>query len=265
LAVLSRNSSAVPKLEDYKDWLITARGVRPALVEEQFYESNAKSALDQFSSDAFWISLIGCLKDINSQYLIEKKDFLISDFSPNLVHKPYGSFLEKTYRKNILSNPNWPDPPPEGWILPSNWFSKIGDIIRSTIIVRYLDGVTFLSKKVSDIAASVGTPCLQEYEGRIDGYYALHLSYQKDIVLIDGDWNSLISEMRLEIQITTEIKQLVKALLHIFYEKSRLSHDQGESSWIWDYKSDQFSANNLGHMVHYIEGMLVQIRDRQVM
>ena len=33
--------------------------------------------------------------------------------------------------------------------------------------------------------------------------------------------------------------------------------------WQWDYKSDEFSANYLGHILHYVEGMIVEIREKQ--
>ena len=34
--------------------------------------------------------------------------------------------------------------------------------------------------------------------------------------------------------------------------------------WQWDYTNDRFNTNYLGHIVHYVEGMIVQLRDKQM-
>ena len=33
--------------------------------------------------------------------------------------------------------------------------------------------------------------------------------------------------------------------------------------WQWNYKGDEFTANYLGHILHYVEGMIMEIRDKQ--
>jgi len=30
-----------------------------------------------------------------------------------------------------------------------------------------------------------------------------------------------------------------------------------------DYKSPEFSSNYLGHIIHYVKGMIVEIRDKE--
>lgn len=34
--------------------------------------------------------------------------------------------------------------------------------------------------------------------------------------------------------------------------------------WQWDYESDEFIPNYLGHILHYIEGMIMEVRKREV-
>ena len=36
-----------------------------------------------------------------------------------------------------------------------------------------------------------------------------------------------------------------------------------DMKWQWDYKSDEFTANYLGHILHYVEGRIVELRDKQ--
>lgn len=263
LAIVSNNSGDKPGLDGYQSWLVEVLNVRPATLTSAYYQTNADRIRSSFLEDAFWVSIVASLRDINAKYLIEFKEDLFGNLHPEIVIKPFSSLLEKTYRKNVVLNQNWPDPPEGGWYLPSNWFSRLGDIVRTTIAVRYIDGVNFLSEKVSEIASGIHVSCDQEFEAGMDGYYALHLCYRKDLTLVTEDWKAFDANVALEIQITTEVKRIVKSLLHVFYERSRLSSPQGGNA-MWDYKSDHFAASNLGHMVHYIEGMLVQLRDRQV-
>lgn len=67
----------------------------------------------------------------------------------------------------------------------------------------------------------------------------------------------------MEIQISTSVKEIIKKLLHIHYENRRLNNTDNGSLWQWDYKGDEFIASYLGHIIHYVEGMIVTLRDRQ--
>jgi hypothetical protein len=52
-------------------------------------------------------------------------------------------------------------------------------------------------------------------------------------------------------------------MLHLHYEKRREQRAGPESdAWKWDYKSDEFSTNYLGHILHYLEGVIVEIRNK---
>jgi hypothetical protein len=70
--------------------------------------------------------------------------------------------LLKTFRKNILDNKNWPDEPGNGWIVPDNWYTKVNDIIRTLIIVKYLDGVDFVQERIGSLCDRHLTTQLQE-------------------------------------------------------------------------------------------------------
>jgi len=67
----------------------------------------------------------------------------------------------------------------------------------------------------------------------------------------------------LEIQITTQLQEVIRRLLHKYYESRRMDMEEEESKWQWNYRSDEFVANYLGHILHYVEGMIVEVRERQ--
>ena len=69
-------------------------------------------------------------------------------------------------------------------------------------------------------------------------------------------------EIEVELQVTTQLQELIRSLLHVHYEKRRKEHEALEEQWQWDYKSDEFATNYLGHILHYVEGMIVEVRDR---
>jgi len=67
-----------------------------------------------------------------------------------------------------------------------------------------------------------------------------------------------------EVQVTTSIKEVIKKLLHTFYEDSRKSPRPPSIEEIsWNYRSPQFNAAYLGHILHYVEGMIIEVRDQQ--
>lgn len=61
---------------------------------------------------------------------------------------------------------------------------------------------------------------------------------------------------------TTQIKDVIKRLLHKYYEERRMPGTTYNADWRWNYRSDEFIANYLGHILHYVEGMILEVRDR---
>jgi hypothetical protein len=52
-------------------------------------------------------------------------------------------------------------------------------------------------------------------------------------------------------------------LLHKYYEDKRKGIREEDIKWQWDYKSDELATNYLGHILHYVEGMIMEIREKQ--
>jgi hypothetical protein len=187
---------------------------------------------------------------------------MVRDDRPVILIKPFSSFVEKTYRKNILLNKNWPNEPDEGWILPSNWFSRINDIVRTLIQVKYLDGVDFLINKITSRCENQNISCIHFLEAREEGYYAAHLYIKNQYEIPKMSLGTDKVDINFEIQITTQLQDVIRKLLHTYYKEKRVNSK--DKKWQWDYKSDEFSANYLGHILHYLEGMIMEIRDKEI-
>jgi ppGpp synthetase/RelA/SpoT-type nucleotidyltranferase len=187
---------------------------------------------------------------------------------PQLFRKDYDSFLEKTFRKNILENDQFPEEPKGGWITPYNWFSKVHDILRTQIIVKYLDGVDYIIKEFDGVCENNHIEHEVSYEARDEGYYAVHLNAKYNFNILGYNFESLSCPITVEIQIRTQLQEVIKNLLHTYYETKRIQpieeRMESKKDWKWDYKCEEFAANYLGHILHYVEGMIMDIRDKQM-
>ncbi|MBU4374371.1 MAG: hypothetical protein KJ714_08055 [Euryarchaeota archaeon] len=197
-------------IEEYKKWLKEQHKIEISDRTQTYYNSVTSKIKSDFEKSEFWSQLTKNLKEYNDKYLVKSGyQLLIPNFTPELIIKSFDSFLLKTFRKNIIENNNWPESPENGWILPTNWYSQINDIIRTLIVVKYLDGVEFI-----------------------------------------------INE-------TTQLQEVIRKLLHKYYEERRKRITKEDIKWQWNYKGDEFVANYLGHILHYVEGMIMEIRDKQ--
>lgn len=232
---------------------------------ESHYNSAVLQIREGVKGAGAWQSLNDSLGVIDEKYRIKTGYRLLVETSPLvLLDKSFTSFLDKTFRANVVKNTNWPDPPDGGWLLPQNWFTRIKDIVRCLLVVKYLDGVEFAGKEIVRLFESKSQTCEFDLEARFEGYYAAHLSALFPVSIADEDWVPRPTDVSVEIQITTQVQELIRRMLHAYYEKRRTAVPSGDrSSWQWDYKSTEFSANYLGHVLHYVEGMIVEIRDRQ--
>jgi ppGpp synthetase/RelA/SpoT-type nucleotidyltranferase len=252
-------------IAEYCRWLSDELNVEISKRTQTRYEivsSYIRSALDD--SDV-WSEFCSNLAEYDSQYRRKTSyPLLASSEPPKLVTKPFQSVLEKTFRKNALENDAWPDEPEFGWILPNNWYSKISDIVRTTVVVKYLDGVDFLGDKIKSLCSQHGLPCRLELEAREEGYYAAHIRTEREFEVPGADWDTERIRVPVEIQITTQLQEVIRRLLHKYYEEQRLATLQEDpAKWQWDYRSDEFIAGYLGHILHYVEGMIMEVIARQ--
>jgi predicted NAD-dependent protein-ADP-ribosyltransferase YbiA (DUF1768 family) len=97
----------------------------------------------------------------------------------------------------------------------------------------------------------------------MEGHYAAHLCVCDTFEVPGERWDTKSVPVTVEIQITTQLQEAIRRLLHSYYEARRMLPVQERSDWQWEYGSDEFVANYLGHILHYVEGMIMEVRDRQ--
>lgn len=247
--------------EKYKDdWLCKEHSI-DIDKEENYYDSTCLKLIEDLKNSEIWRDLSKNLKEYDYEYKKNTNGYsllLIND-PPLIQKKPFQSLLQKTYRINVLNNLLWTNQPQEGWVLPNNWFSRINDILRTSITVKYIDGVEFLAKKIEDYCSNKSTCCVVKFEAKEEGYYASHIYIKKDFGIPNKYWDVEKVNCEFEIQITTQMQELIKKLLHKFYEIQRL--EKTNKQWQWNYKDSEFATNYLGHIIHYLEGVIYNIRN----
>lgn len=258
-----KSVSKIENIKDYRDWFEEKFHVYSNYVA--YYNSVVNKMIVDISKSRIWLDIIENLEDIGVQYEMKKKYSLLLYPNENIkvLGKEYDSLIDKTYRKNVLNNNKWPNEPASGWISPDNWFSKINDIVRTSIVVRYIDGVEFLVEKIKQIVLKNKNKIEVQMEAKDEGYYAAHIYIPQEVEIQGFDRGSEIINVKFEIQITTQLQEVIKKLLHKYYETKRISSKSQDKNWKWDYKSDEFAANYLGHILHYVEGMIVEIQEKQ--
>lgn len=253
-------NTAKPTLDTYRDWLQRHMAADPERFE-MHYESSIPQLLKAFQESQVWTAILTTLREANSAYQIANKSHLITSSNPPLLVKSYTSFLNKNFRHNVTNNDNWPSPPNDGWWLPPDWIGTLNDIVRTTVVVSYVDGIQFLRDRLAQAIADAGGHSCFDLNAKPDGYYAGHLLVTFPAQIPDLQFGRIEVPFTVEIQITTHVKEAIKSILHPIYEKARI--EGANKNWQWDFSCDEFIANNLGHIVHYVEGMIVRVREEQ--
>jgi hypothetical protein len=253
-------------LGEYVAWLQASHGQDVVRRYPAYYNTVVAEMSRQLEASEFWQTLLDGLPEIEDAYRSSKGVALLTAERPTLATKSWIPFLEKTFRKNVVANENWPDPPDGGWLLPDNWLERVGDLVRTTIYVRYLDGVEFLSDAVIHIASEHLRTCGAALQASDEGYYAMHLDVSCEFEVPRRDWDTTRLMTTFELQVTTGVKGLIKELLEDRYRARRLIRGQDSASSkpvAWALGTDAFSLSYLGHVTHFIEEMIVRLRDKR--
>jgi len=152
------NQVTIPTEPEFPEWLAKNLDVELTSRDTVHYNSATLQMQNQLLQSSFWRLLCKNLMEYNDSYFAENQEELLKDkISPNILVKPFGSFINKVYRQDVLENKRFPKEPESGWVLPTNWFSKINDILRTTIIVKYLDGVEYLASRLESLCSEKST------------------------------------------------------------------------------------------------------------
>ena len=250
-------------IEEHRAWLDKEVPNEPLSAAARRYETASAKALRDIEASDFWVALLKNLTEWNDEYFRDSGGYLLfpSSDRPKLGFKPFNSLLDKAYRKNVLLNSNWPEAPSDGWVRQDTWYTRTNDIVRTTIVVKYMDGVDHLTAVMIKLCEDLGLKYKMDLEARTEGYYAAHFYVNQDIEIPKLNWDTEVVPIRLEIQVTTQLQDAIRKLTHKGYVAGR-SLDKPEELWQWNYKDPNFAPNYLGHILHYIEGMIMEIRDR---
>lgn len=262
--MLASLSSKKPSPEQYPDWLRVNHRIDLRVAQNR-YENQTTFMKSQFEGSSFWLGLADEIPNYEAEYRRDSGyDLLLGGF-PALHVKPWTSFLEKTYRINVLNNRvDWPNPPGgDSWCLPDRLDCGITDVLRTCFTVKYLDGVEFIAEKIREQGSSAGVTCNIDRVARDEGYYAFHILVPYRFRLNDIDWLTHEVATSVELQITTQLQDAIRNMLHKYYESRRLEAPREQQLWKWDYRTVEFGTNYLGHILHYIEAMIVDLRDKQ--
>jgi hypothetical protein len=218
----------------------------------------------EIEDSAFWRRILRDRPEWNDEYYAKTQYLLFATSEePKLVRKSFESLIIKTYRKNVLENDEWPDPPDSGWITPDNWFAQLNDLVRSTLVVKYLDGVLFLVENLELLAKELGAVCADKLESRDEGYYAAHFYVAESHEIPTADWKTIRTPVQVEIQVTTQVQEVIRQLTHQDYAERRIRQHLVEPQWQWRYEDEEFVPNYLGHVLHFIEGLIMDVRNRE--
>ncbi len=253
-------------LDDYLDAVEETMGVDLKIEQETRYEDVTRAAKEGIENSEFWTSFRDIYPALEDQYKAQEGyDLFTIAPQEEILIKPYTSMLGKSYRKNVINNDNYPAAPDDGWSVPPNWFSTTNDIVRTSVVVKYLDGVDFLVDYLETLAKDSQCNFRSDFEARMEGYYAAQTYIGIECEVPSETFDTEITNFSFEVEITTQLQDVIKRLLHHHYEKRRLaiSDDDVSKTWQWDYRSDEFAVNYLGHILHYLEGMIMEARIKQ--
>ena len=225
-----------------------------------YFEQNLIVADNQVQAHPFFVSIEDFLQQCDKDYFKEySADLRMSQQAITLLKKPYESLVSKTYRHNIVENLNLPEEPPDGWLFPEESFQRVNDLIRTTIVCKYVDGPRFLAKKIDDYAKSLSLDCSYYSQQKDEGYYAYHFYVEIPIQIATLKYDPYDTKLSVEIQLTTQLQEVLYKITHQHYERNRHIRKNDPSSWKWEVSSSRFKSGYLSHTLHLLEAIILGV------
>jgi hypothetical protein len=249
-------------IDQYVAWASATLGVDfTAAATRIRYETNIQNAQNAVQNSRFMQYLPEFVAKQEQEYHKDTGAGLLMSSELRVLTKPFGSAVTKSYRRNVLRNNRFPDPPTDGWISPDSWYSRFDDLVRSTFVCKFLDGPIVLAPALDAYAISTGFSGRHVARNTDDGYYAFHQYTTFPIDVVDAAWQTQTTMMELEIQLTTQLQEVLRGLTHPLYESARVASNRRDERWKWDHDTPRFRTSYLGHTLHMIEAVIVQVRD----
>ena len=247
-------------IAEYKAWALAS--LTDDLNDQARHNFNVNATAIQATAQRhdFFGQLGSFLDAVERDYQTATGTELLLTDQLDLFKKPFESMVEKCFRKNVLHNREFPHPPKEGWYTSAECPTRINDVVRCTLVCRYLDGPEFLAERLRARAEEMGLTAHYYSQQNERGYYAYHFYVKIPVEIVDKDWNASTVNVDVEIQLTTQLQEVLRSLTHKLYERMRLATPSADEKWKWDFGTNRFKASYLGHTLHLIEGLIVELR-----
>lgn len=244
--------------EKETDWLKKLAEVRKELSLPNYWgvlAENCDTWAGEVSAGRFWMGVNSNLTRLRTEYLsLTGADLSDSRLFINFVGKSKSSIQDKLVQRCKLA----PDRLEELIAKDGPPIPKIKDLVRTRIKCKYIDGVEYLADRMVDLADEYDCLLERTRQGSIEGYFAQHIIVKQSVIWRLGG-TKMIADICCEIQIATEMATQMWDVSHSLYESVRRRGDKPEK-WQWTPSSPQFISNQLGHMIHLADGLLVQLR-----
>jgi ppGpp synthetase/RelA/SpoT-type nucleotidyltranferase len=128
------------------------------------------------------------------------------------------------------------------------------------IVCRYIDGTALVARTLHAHATDLALDSRFGSRENDAGYYAFHFYACLPVQISDMDWNAVEIPLSIEIQLTTQLQEVLKDLTHGFYEEARLRYPESDEDWKWQFETLRFKGSYIGHTLHLLEGIIVSLK-----
>jgi len=242
-----------------QDPLDEAASIRSEIATPGFWDNlavNASTWANEITAGPFWGSLTKSIDQWRTEYRQQcYADLLVSPGLPAFMGKRVDSIRDKFCRRWKRGGDS------RNTVLPVDGppIPQLRDLVRTRLTCPYVDGVEFLATKIETAAKDMEILLSRERQGSLQGYFAQHIAI-KQLVFYRVGGAAVAVGLECEIQIATALATRMWDASHPVYETVR--QDDAESrEWQWKPADPRFLSNQLGHMLHLADGLLVQLRE----
>ena len=144
---------------------------------------------------------------------------------------------------------------------PLKLYEEIDDLVRTRIVCKYMDGPEFVCQELENYCKDADLEFNYREKSTDAGYYAWHFYFRSQVeLMLDGEVRAYA--MWVEVQLSTQLAEVITSLTHDLYEERREDGaDIKNGGWNWDASSQRFRSAYLGHGLHLLEGVIQTFRD----
>ncbi len=250
-------------IQTFVEWLST----KGEIIDdkwERWFKMSSNSVLATIEDHPFFSGLTQMLGTAALEYKAKTgSDLFVNSAPPDLrfYTKSPEATVNKLFRVNVVWNQRWPSAPKKGWVHPYELFGGLDDIVRTRWTCKYFDGPAFVLERLESLATSHSLAFESGTRELDEGYYSHHAYITADVEIVDVNFAAKQTKATLEIQLTTQLQEVLQNLTHKQYEERRVVFQPDRKAWKWEHTSDAFRTAYLGHTLHLLEGLILDLRD----